>query len=48
MAFEPNYGRDRAERQIAARARTEEKLKTKGGEGCSVQSQARGSRSPAG
>jgi len=25
MAFKPNYGRDRAERQRAARARTEEK-----------------------
>ncbi len=29
MAFKPNYGRDRAERQRAARARTEEKLKKK-------------------
>jgi hypothetical protein len=25
MAFKPNYGRDRAERQRAARARTEDK-----------------------
>jgi len=25
MTFKPNYGRDRAERQRAARARTEEK-----------------------
>jgi hypothetical protein len=29
MAFKPNYGRDRAERQRAARARTEEKQKKK-------------------
>ena len=29
MAFEPNYGRDRAERQMAARARTEEKQSRK-------------------
>ena len=29
MAFKPNYGRDRAERDRAARARTEEKLKKK-------------------
>jgi hypothetical protein len=27
MAFKPNYGRDRAERQRAARARTEDKQK---------------------
>ncbi len=29
MAFKPNYGRDRAERQRAARARSEEKQKKK-------------------
>jgi hypothetical protein len=29
MAFKPNYGRDRAERQRAARARNEEKQKKK-------------------
>jgi hypothetical protein len=29
MAFKPNYGRDRAERQRAARARTEEKQRRK-------------------
>jgi len=29
MAIKPNYGRDRAERQKAARARSEEKKKTK-------------------
>ncbi|MGZ3326583.1 MAG: hypothetical protein ACXU85_05435 [Xanthobacteraceae bacterium] len=29
MAFKPNYGRDRAERQRAARAKTEEKQKKK-------------------
>ena len=29
MAFKPNYGRDRAERERAARARTEEKQKKK-------------------
>jgi hypothetical protein len=29
MAFKPNYGRDRAERQRAARARTEEKHRRK-------------------
>ena len=29
MAFKPNYGRDRAERDRAARARTEEKQKKK-------------------
>ncbi len=29
MAFKPNYGRDRAERQRAARARTEEKQRMK-------------------
>jgi hypothetical protein len=29
MAFKPNYGRDRAERQRAARARTEEKQRKK-------------------
>ena len=29
MAFRPNYGRDRAERQRAARARTEEKQRKK-------------------
>ena len=29
MAFKPNYGRDRAERQRAARARAEEKQKKK-------------------
>ena len=29
MAFKPNYRRDRAERQRAARARTEEKQRTK-------------------
>ena len=29
MAFKPNYGRDRAERQKAARARTEEKQRKK-------------------
>ena len=29
MAFKPNYGRDRAERQRAARARTEEKQRQK-------------------
>jgi hypothetical protein len=47
MAFKPNYRRDRAERQRAARARTEEKQR-KGGEGCAAQSRARGNRSPAG
>jgi len=29
MAFKPNYGRDRAERQRAARARSEEKQRKK-------------------
>ena len=29
MAFRPNYGRDRAERQRAARARSEEKKRKK-------------------
>ena len=29
MAFRPNYGRDRVERQRAARARTEEKQRKK-------------------
>jgi hypothetical protein len=29
MAFKPNYGRDRAERQRAARARNEEKQRKK-------------------
>ena len=29
MTFKPNYGRDRAERQKAARARTEEKQRKK-------------------
>jgi hypothetical protein len=29
MAFKPNYGRDRAERQRAARARAEEKQRKK-------------------
>jgi hypothetical protein len=29
MAFKPNYGRDRAERQRAARAKTEEKQRKK-------------------
>ena len=29
MAFKPNYGRDRAERERAARARSEEKQKKK-------------------
>jgi hypothetical protein len=29
VAFKPNYGRDRAERQRAARARTEEKQRRK-------------------
>jgi hypothetical protein len=29
MAFKPNYGRDRAERQRAARARSEEKQRRK-------------------
>jgi len=29
MAFRPNYGRDRAERQRTARARTEEKQRKK-------------------
>jgi hypothetical protein len=29
MAFKPNYGRDRAERQRAARARTEDKQRRK-------------------
>ena len=29
MAFKPNYGRDRAERQKMARARSEEKQKKK-------------------
>ena len=29
MTFKPNYGRDRAERQRAARARSEEKQKKK-------------------
>jgi hypothetical protein len=29
MAFKPNYSRDRAERQRAARARTEEKQRRK-------------------
>jgi hypothetical protein len=29
MAFKPNFGRDRAERQRAARARTEEKQRRK-------------------
>jgi hypothetical protein len=29
MAIKPNYGRDRAERQRAARARSEEKQKKK-------------------
>ena len=29
MAFKPNYGRDRAERQRAARAKTEEKRQKK-------------------
>jgi hypothetical protein len=29
MAFKPSYGRDRAERQRAARARTEEKQRRK-------------------
>jgi hypothetical protein len=29
MAFKPNYGRDRAERQSAARARTEDKQRRK-------------------
>jgi hypothetical protein len=29
MAFKPNYGRDRADRQRAARARTEEKQRKK-------------------
>ena len=29
MPFKPNYGRDRAERQRAARARTEEKQRKK-------------------
>jgi len=29
MAFKPNYGRDRAERARAARARTEEKKRKK-------------------
>ena len=29
MAFKPNYGRDRAERQRAARARAEEKQRRK-------------------
>jgi hypothetical protein len=31
MAFKPNYHRDRAERQKAARARTEEKQRKKEG-----------------
>ena len=30
MAFKPNYGRDRAERAKAARARSEEKKRKKG------------------
>ena len=29
MAFKPNYGRDRAERQRAARARSDEKQRKK-------------------
>jgi hypothetical protein len=29
MAFKPNYGRDRAERERAARARSEEKQRRK-------------------
>jgi hypothetical protein len=29
MAFKPNYGRDRADRQRAARARSEEKQRKK-------------------
>jgi len=29
MAFKPNYGKDRAERQRAARARSEEKQRKK-------------------
>jgi hypothetical protein len=29
MAFKPNYGRDRADRQRAARARTEDKQRKK-------------------
>jgi hypothetical protein len=29
MAFKPNYGRDRADRQRAARARTEDKQRRK-------------------
>ena len=29
MAFKPNYGRDRAERERAARARSEEKQRKK-------------------
>jgi hypothetical protein len=29
MAFKPNYGRDRAERERAARARSEDKQKKK-------------------
>jgi hypothetical protein len=29
MAFKPNYGRDRAERDMAARARSEEKQREK-------------------
>ena len=29
MVFKPNYGRDRAERDRAARARSEEKLRKK-------------------
>ena len=44
MAFKPNYGRDRAERARAARARSEEKKRKKDAEKWVAQSPARRGR----
>jgi hypothetical protein len=48
MAFKPNYDRDRAERQRAARARTEEKQRRKDEKLALRKAERDASRSPAG